>query len=130
MTEFPKMTEPASTAAGGFALYKLGVVFGFSAILAAIVVMAMTLPKSPREFGVALICTVMSGVTGGAFVIRWFEWQHWAGDYVGLVAIGGVAFVCSLPGWVIVRAWFAYAEASRGRSLLDMVRELKEAAGK
>ncbi|HCF4943852.1 hypothetical protein CW310_07440 [Pseudomonas citronellolis] len=47
------MTEPASTAVGGIALYKLGVL-GFFAFLAVILVMAMALPKTVREYDTML----------------------------------------------------------------------------
>mgnify|MGYP001017615594 CR=1 FL=1 len=122
------MTEPASTAAGGVALYKLGIAFGLFAVIAAVVVMCMTLPRSVREFGVALMCTLVGSLAGGAFVITWFGIGHWASDVVGLVALGGVIFVCGLPAWVMVRGWFAYTEASKGRSLLELIRELRAAA--
>lgn len=119
------MTEPASTAFGGFALYKLGVLGACAAILVTIVVMAMTLPKTAREFVVAMICTVVSSIGGGAFVIRWFDLQHYALDDIGVVALAGIIFVCGLPAWVMVRAWFVYAELRKHMSLLDMIRELK-----
>lgn len=121
------MTEPASTAAGGMALYKLGLLGALASVLVAIVVMAMTLPKTVREFVVAMISTVVASLCGGAFVIRWMEIGHWANDDIGLLGLGAVVFVCGLPAWVSVRAWFAYTEASKGRSLLDLVRELRAA---
>lgn len=124
------MTEPASTAAGGLVLWKLGVLGLFMAALAAIVVMAMTVPKTVREFVVAMISTIVFSLGGGAFVVRWFDLSHWANDDVGLVGLGVVIFICGLPAWVLVRGWFAYAEASKGRSLLEMIKELREAAGK
>ena len=119
------MTEPASTAFGGIALYKLGLLGAFAAVLVTIVVMAMTLPKTAREFAVAMICTVVASLGGGAFLIRWFDLQHWANDDVGLVALAAVIFVCGLPAWVLVRGWFVYAELSKHMSLPDMIRELK-----
>lgn len=119
------MTEPASTAFGGIALYKLGVMGAFAAVLVTIVVMAMTLPKTAREFVVAMICTVVSSLGGGAFVIRWLDIGSWAHDDIGLVALAGIIFVCGLPAWVMVRGWFVYAELSKNMSLLDMVREFK-----
>lgn len=122
------MTEPASTGAGLAAMYKLGA-FGFMAALAAIVVMAMTLPKSPREFVVSMITTVVSSTCGGAFIVRWFDIAHWAADDAGVIAIGGVIFVCGLPAWVIVRAWFAYAEARKTHTLPDIIKEIREKAG-
>ena len=119
------MTEPASTAFGGIALYKLGILGAFTAVLATIVVMAMTLPKTAREFAVAMICTVVASLGGGAFLIRWLDLQHWANDDIGLVALAAVIFVCGLPAWVLVRGWFVYAELSKHMSLPDMIRELK-----
>lgn len=126
---FPTMTEPASTAAGGIALYKLGLLGLFGALLTAIVVMAMTVPKTAREFAVALISTLMFSLGGGAFVVRWFELMAWANDLFGLIALLGLAFVCGLPGWVLVRGWFVFAEKRREASLPDIVREIKESAG-
>ena len=119
------MTEPASTAFSGIALYKLGLLGAFAAVLVTIVVMAMTLPKTAREFAVAMICTVVASLGGGAFLIRWFDLQHWANDDIGLVALAAVIFVCGLPAWVLVRGWFVYAELSKHMSLPDMIRELK-----
>ena len=119
------MTEPASTAFGGIALYKLGLLGAVGAVLVTIVVMAMTLPKTGREFVVAMISTVVASLGGGAFVIRWLELQHWVNDDIGLVALIAIIFVCGLPAWVLVRSWFVYAELSKHMSLPDMLRELK-----
>jgi hypothetical protein len=119
------MTEPASTAFGGIALYKLGLLGAVGAVLVTIVVMAMTLPKTAREFVVAIISTVVFSLCGGAFVIRWFELQHWVNDDIGLIALIAVVFVCGLPAWVLVRSWFVYAELRKHMSLPDMLRELK-----
>ncbi|CAE6906504.1 conserved membrane protein of unknown function [Pseudomonas marincola] len=124
------MTEPASTAFGGIALYKLGLLSAFSAVLVTIVVMAMTLPKTVREFVAAMISTVVSSLGIGAFVIRWFDLQHWANDDIGLVALAAVIFVCGLPAWVLVRALFVYAELRKSMSLIDMISEIKGAVWK
>lgn len=121
------MTEPATTAAGGLALYKLGALGFLAALLSALVVMAMTLPRTTREFSVALISTVVGSLLGGAFAIRYFELQSWAADDIGLLGLGAVIFTCGLPGWVSVRAWFAYTEARKGRSLIQLIREVRGA---
>lgn len=124
------MSEPGPlTAAGGIALYKLGA-FGFIAILAAVVVMAMTLPKTVREFVVAMISTTVSSLCGGAFVVRWLEIGDWANDDVGMVAIGGLIFVCGLPAWVLVRAWFAWSEAKKDRQIGEIVDAVLDAKRK
>ncbi|WP_417480427.1 hypothetical protein [Maricaulis maris] len=124
------MSEPGPlTAAGGIALYKLGA-FGFVAILAAVVVMAMTLPRTVREFVVAMISTTVASLCGGAFVVRWLEIGHWANDDVGMVAIGGLIFVCGLPAWVLVRALFAWSEAKKDRQIVEIVDAVLDAKRK
>lgn len=122
------MTEPASTAVGGIALYKLGAFGGF-AFLAAILVMAMTLPKTVREFVVAMTCTVVSSVCGGAFLVRWLDIGSWVQDDIGMLAICGLIFVCGLPAWVIVRAWFAWSESRKDKALPEMVKEFRDGTG-
>lgn len=120
------MSEPGPlTAAGGIALYKLGA-FGFVAVLAAVVVMAMTLPKTVREFTVAMISTSVSSICGGAFVVRWLGIAHWVNDDAGMIAIGGIIFVCGLPAWVLVRAWFKWAEKRRDKDLAELATDLAE----
>jgi len=42
----------------------------------------------------------------------------------------GLCFACGLPAWVFVRAWFAYAAKSQGMSLIDMIKEIREALGR
>lgn len=124
------MSEPGPlTAAGGIALYKLGA-FGFVAVLAAVVVMAMTLPKTVREFMVAMISTTVSSLCGGAFLVRWLEIGHWANDDVGMVALGGLVFVAGLPAWVVVRAWFAWSEAKKDRQIDEIVDAVLDAKRK
>ncbi|MDT4863613.1 hypothetical protein FQZ97_983260 [compost metagenome] len=118
------MTEPATTAAGGIALYKLGA-FGFAAAFAAVVVMSLTLPKTVREFVVALICTLMASIGGGAAVIKSFDLITWADDLYGLCALLGLVFACGLPGWVLIRGFFAYAEYRKsGQSFIKMLQDL------
>ncbi len=123
------MTEPASTAAGGVALTKL-LFPGLGAVLVVVVVMAMTLPKTPREWVVALISTVAGSLFGGAALIQWLEITAWASTFDGQVALGVFHFAAGLPAWVLVRSWFAYAETNKGRSLPDLIREVRDAAEK
>lgn len=119
------MSEPGPlTAAGGIALYKLGAfgfVSGFAMVLVAAVVMAMTLPRTVREFSVALISTLAFSAGGGAFVVRWLEIGHWAQDDVGMIALSGVVFICGLPGWLLVRSLFAWSEAKKDRQITEIV---------
>lgn len=123
------MTEPASTAVGGIALYKLGILASFAATVGAFVVMLMTSPRTTREFIVAMICTIVSSICGGAAVVRWFDLTSWVQDGIGMVAIGGLIFACGLPAWVIVRAWFNWSEARKAVPLPEMVKEFREDTG-
>ncbi|MNI53418.1 hypothetical protein D3C73_1082460 [compost metagenome] len=88
--------------------------------------MAMTLPKTVREFVVAMISTSVSSICGGAFVVRWFGIGSWANDDVGVIALGGIIFVCGLPAWVLVRAWFKWAEKRRDKDLTEIASDLAE----
>ncbi|PRW27152.1 hypothetical protein CSB96_0009 [Pseudomonas aeruginosa] len=36
--------------------------------------------------------------------------EEWVNDEFGLFALLGLVFVCGLPGWVLTRGFFAYAE--------------------
>lgn len=115
------MAEPSSSAAaGGFAAYKLAVAFGLPAGVAAIVVMLWIQPKSPREWALALISTVASSVGGGAALIQHLGLNAWADNTVGLIGMAGLIFACGLPGWVIVRAAFAWIDRRRGRDLAEL----------
>ncbi|MNR33786.1 hypothetical protein D3C85_1514890 [compost metagenome] len=86
----------------------------------------MTLPKTVSEFCVALISTVISSLCGGAFVIRWLEMGHWANDDLGMIALGGVVFLCGLPAWVLVRAWFKWTETRRDKDLGQLIQDVAE----
>lgn len=123
------MTEPASTAAGGIALYKLGAFAAAGSALCAVVVMACSVPRTSREFAVALISTIVSSISGGAGVVRWFDLAAWAHDDVGLVALLGLAFACGLPGWAIVRALFTWLEKRKGATLPELVHDFRDEAG-
>ncbi len=118
------MPDPAtSSAAGGFAAYKLAIAFGLPAGLAAIVVMLWMRPKSVREWAVALISTVVSSVCGGAALVQHLGLNHWADNTIGLMGLGGLIFAAGLPGWVIVRAGFAWAEKRKGKDLYELIGE-------
>lgn len=120
------MAEPSSSGAAGFAAYKLAVAIGLPAGLAAVVVMLWVQPKSPREWAMALISTVVSSICGGAAVVQYYELTSWGESYTGLVALAGIIFACGLPGWVIVRAVFAWLEKRKDKDLGQLISEAKE----
>jgi hypothetical protein len=59
-------------------------------------------------------------------VVRWLGIAHWVNDDAGMIAIGGIIFVCGLPAWVLVRAWFKWAEKRRDKDLAEIVGDLAE----
>jgi hypothetical protein len=129
------VSEPTSTgaaaSAAGMAAWKAaggaaGVAAG-GAGLAAIVVMLMTPPRSPREWAVGLISTVLGSVCGGAMVIEWLELQRWMYSTSGLVSLLGLVFACGLPAWAIVRWLFTYLERRKDRDVLQVFEELRGA---
>lgn len=99
---------------------------GIGAIVAVVVVMAMTRPRSTPEWVVALICTVMSSLCGGAYLAlhSGIAAMGDAGLY-GMMAIIGLAFVAGLPAWVTVRVGFAWF-ARDGVDLVKLIQELRK----
>jgi hypothetical protein len=125
------MSEPFSGTAAGVAGWKIiGGLAGMGAIgaaLAAFVVMAMTKPKSEQEWRVALICTLVGSIGGGAALVRYLGIQHWAEDTFGMVAMLAMAFTCGLPAWALVRALFKYLDKRKDADLMEIVKDVKEA---
>lgn len=117
--------EPVSTGAISAIAYKVLAPF-LGATFAAIVVMSLTQPRSTREFGIALICTVVSSIGGGCIVVMWLGLQNWALDLFGLVALFCLCFVCGLPGWVMVRWWFNWVAKNPDRNPADAIRETRD----
>lgn len=128
--------EPASSAVAGVGVWKAAIwlmglgAFGFG--LAAIVVMCMTPPRSPKELAVALISTLVSSLSLGSGVVIYFQLHALLVTdslmllVAGLLAIGGVLFACGLPGWAVVR-WVFNALAKReGHDIVQVLQELRE----
>ena len=123
------MSEPISGAAAGAAGLKLlggtALAAAIGAGLASVVVMCMMTPRSPKEWAVGLISTIVFSIGGGAAVIQHYGLEAWALKPVGLVAMLGLVFACGLPGWAIVRWLFNYIEAKRNATLADVVRDVR-----
>lgn len=120
------MPEPtSSSSAAGYALWKVAVALGIPAGLVTILVMLWVQPKSPREWSMALICTVCSSLYGGAYVVQHYGLQDWVNSQSGVLALGGVIFACGLPGWVIIRAGFAWFDNRKSKDLGELVTDLK-----
>lgn len=134
------MTEPTSSAAAGLAGWKLmggaAGALGIGAALAAVVAMCVTLPRSLREWAVALISTVMSSLGGGALVIvkcgLLADLGKAATDldlFVRLLGTLGIVFACGLPGWAVVRWVFNWMEKRKDHDLGQIVGEVRGVIG-
>jgi len=123
------MSEPISGAAAGAAGWKLlGGLAGIGAIgagLASVVVMCAMTPRSPREWAVGLISTIVFSIGGGAMVVQHYGLDAWAHTPIGLVAMLGLVFACGLPGWAIVRWLFNYIEKNRSATIADVARDVR-----
>ena len=95
-------------------------------VFVATVVLMTRLPRSPQEFLVGVICTVVSSLMGGSFLIIYFGLQTWASHVWGVMVIGGLFFTAGLPGWALVRWVFNFIDAREGSTLLDIFREFNE----
>ena len=123
------MPEPISTGsvAAAVKIYVLASVTIASIVLVCLVVLLMRPPRSPQEWAVGLICTVVSSVGLGAAVIVRFSLQGLAQDYVGMCALGLLVFICGLPGWFIVRLAFTYMARNEDKSIIDVIRDVRKA---
>ena len=117
------MTDLASATAAGIVTKIAGL--SAPAILAAIVVMAMTPPRTFSEFITGLISTLIASLSGGAALIRYLGLTELANDPWGLATIGGLMFVCGLPGWLIVRGFFIWVNRRRHMDLAELMRDAK-----
>ena len=95
------------------------------AILAAVVVMAVTPARNTREFVVGMISTLVASLSGGAAAAKYLGITQLVNDPWGLATLGGLFFVCGLPGWLLVRAFFLWADRSKGKDLLQLIASLR-----
>lgn len=131
--------EPTTSAGAGLVGWKLlawaFAAGGVAAGLATIVVMCVTTPRTPKEWAVALISTLVSSLSLGSGMALWLGLHqhlasHSAPDVIlGLIAIGGVLFACGLPGWALVRAVFTTIRKREGQGIDQIAQEIRGAKG-
>ncbi|AVO91261.1 hypothetical protein ACTWX4_001567 [Acinetobacter baumannii] len=120
--------EPVSTS--GFAailkFYGVAIMVTLAVALVAAVVLMTRMPRSPQEWAVGLICTVVSSLAGGSLIIMKFSLHAWATDTWGWFAIGGLFFVCGLPGWALIRWVFNFIDKQEGKTIVEVIKEIKK----
>ena len=121
--------EPVSTS--GFTallkLYGIAIMVTLAVGLVAAVVLMTRMPRSPQEWAVGLICTVVSSLAGGSFIIEKWALHEWFTDVLGMIALGGFFFVCGLPGWALVRWIFNFIDKQEGKTIVEVIKEFKKA---
>ena len=95
-------------------------------MLATIVVMLMSPPRSTRDWAVGFISTVVTGIGGGAIASQDVRLQEWVDSVTGLGALGGLIFGCCRPGWAIVRWVFNFIEKNRDAGIDEVAKEVRE----
>ena len=92
--------EPVSTSSlvTFLKFYGAAIMVTLAIAFVATVVIMMRLPRSPQEWVVGLICTVVSSLMGGSFIIVKWGLHEWVTDIWGMIALGGFFLVCGLPG--------------------------------
>ena len=116
----------AGTAVGG----KCIAAMGGGITLATIVVMVMTNFKNRKEIFVALLSTVISSAFVGAGIITYFGLQDLTHDFFGIVVLSGILFTSGLPGWVLIRAFFIFADKVKKMPIDKLIELLRKITGK
>lgn len=130
------MAEPTSSGMAGLAGWKLiggaAGALGIGAALATVVAMCVSLPRTLREWAVALISTVVSSLGGGALVIVKFGLLEALTKsateldlFVRLLGVLGVVFACGLPGWFVVRLAFNWMIKRKDKDLGEVIDEAR-----
>lgn len=93
-------------------------------LLARILVLVMTPPRSTRKCAVGMGKTLVAGIGGGATADQYLHPPEWVESVTGLVALGGLIFGCGLPGWPIVRWVFNVIEKNRDAGIDEVAKEV------
>lgn len=115
----------AAKVAVGYSGAKLSGFAGIGFVMGVAVVMAMTAPPTRKELFVCVISSLAFSLGLGGSVIMYFDLQDWANSYFGLMAILGIAFSCSLPGWILVRSLFIFSEKNKGKDIGQLIQIIK-----
>ncbi len=126
--------EHAAAAASGWAwlkslpfLGKIFSIFGAGFAIAAYFVMTATKRGTDEEFRRGLAATFVFAIFGGSGAIRYLGISNWLDDFFGAMALCGLVILCGVPGWLIVKTWFNFANKNKDSELPDLAKKLKDA---
>lgn len=115
------MSEPTLSSA---ALYKL-LAASFGVTFASAVVMVLSPPKTRAEWFCAIVSTVFSSVSLGAYLATHFTRVLELPDLYAAQILGGLYFICGLPGWFTVRLIFHTMRRFQDKDALSILEEVK-----
>lgn len=112
-------------------IYGTAGIGALAAIFAFCVVTMMRMPRSPKEWAIGMISTLVSSLSLGSAVVIKFALLDWAKKpdpleaWLGMIAIGGILFCCGLVGWAIVRWSFNWINAREGQQIDAVIRDAR-----
>lgn len=126
------MTEPASSTAGGVALWKIVIsVFGIGVIAAGLGFIVLP-PKTTREFAARAIATMMGSALAGPFLVA-AAYHQWPGvfaagvqlaerggleSWLGLFVVAApLLALAGLPFWWILGALVLWFDRRKGKDV-------------
>lgn len=94
-----RVTEPATTTAAALGVKSIGL-YTVAGILAGVVAMALTLPKTTKEFAARLVVTVITSIMVGPFTVDLVK------AYLPFIQLTtrseyALAFLTGVPAWLI-----------------------------
>ena len=116
----PAAAAAAAAAAGAYTVKTLGFM-GMAGIAAGAVAIALTPPKSRKEFVRRLIVTVLTSMFAGPTVIEWGGFAHYS-----LSAQVGICFMVGVPAWLIWTWVMHYLESNQNKTPAQIANELRK----
>lgn len=139
------MSEPASSAAGGLAAWKIGAsILGIGVVASALGFMVL-LPKTPREAALRALATMIGSALAGPFLVAavYSKWPEVFGAGVKLADTAGLEpwfgffmvgapllAIAGLPFWWILGASVLWFDKRRGKDLGELAADARADVGK